>query len=203
MPRDRVHFIVRMTGCSGQTHAIAAADFENGEKIAHAEEFADPRIQVQQLQFTLCAFRRNVKSHQRPQTGTIHVPEFAKVQDQPPLVRQQSLYFRFQVRRSFGGEPARATHHGRVFPSIGVEIQSPPGNQGISGHGSAYLLWLPGDDKPFQRTVAGVRRADPMEYELSRGSPVQDDVQWSDLRGLGIAVHQESLADFGAVGPRG
>jgi len=62
---------------------------------------------------------------------------------------------------------------------------------------------LPGDDKPFQRTVAGVRRADPMEYELSRGSPVQDDVQWSDLRGLGIAVHQESLADFGAVGPRG
>src|SRR5271156_7048175 len=66
---------------SGQTRAVAAAHFENGEEIAHAQEFADPRGQVQQLQFTVRALRRNVKPHQRSETGTIHVPEFAEIQD--------------------------------------------------------------------------------------------------------------------------
>jgi hypothetical protein len=31
------------------------------------------------------------------------------------------------------------------------------------------------------------------------GGGVEDDVQWNDLRGLGVAVHQESLANLGYI----
>src|SRR5580704_14858468 len=74
------------TICSRQTHTSASAAFKNGENIRNTQQFADPRAQIQHLQFALCALRRNVKTHQRPQPRTIHVRQFAQVQDQRPFV---------------------------------------------------------------------------------------------------------------------
>jgi len=121
-------------GWSGQTHAGAAAGFENGENIGDAEELADAWTQVQQLQFTFCALRGNVQGNERAEAGTIHIDERGEVEDHRPFVGQQSFHFRLQMGRSFGSEAAGATHYGRVFPGIGVEIQRAGRNGSVTGH---------------------------------------------------------------------
>src|SRR5208337_4949682 len=119
--RRMMSFMPVSKNCSGQAHPRAPAAFKNGENIRNAEQFADPRAQIQELQFALRALRRNVKCHQSPQARTIHVPEFAQVQNQRPSARKQRLHFRLQMRRGFSGQPPGATHHGSVFPSISVQ----------------------------------------------------------------------------------
>ena len=101
--------------------AAAAVGFKYGEDVCDAEEFADARAQVHQLQLAFRAFRRNVKSHQCAEAGAVHVREVGEIENHSAFGEQQRFHFRLQVRRGFRGKAPGATDYGRVFPSIRLQ----------------------------------------------------------------------------------
>lgn len=119
---------------SRQTEAVAASGFEQRNDVRHAEEFADARAQVHQLQFAACASRRDVKPNHRAEPNAIHLGQIAEIEDHPPFVHQQRSHFRLQKFRGLDGEAARAAHHGRVFADGRVELKRARKDRWIAGH---------------------------------------------------------------------
>jgi hypothetical protein len=125
--------------------AGAAAFFENGENVGEAEEIADARAEVVELEFAFCGFRGDVEADERAEAGAVHIAEVGEVEDNAAFLREQGLYFGLEFRRSFHGQAAGAADDCGVFPGVGVEIELARGRcwrwrqRRCGGHGCALF----------------------------------------------------------------
>ena len=141
---------------------MASAGFEHRKKVRHAQELADARGEVHQLQFAARSFRRDVESNQSAEPGAIHVPQFTEVQDYPPLSGSRAFTSAFS--RSEVSPVRRPLHRTTATWSSLFEVCTFSGCAEITGSVAmcaACLLRTRAEDKHF------LPSAGPREHQLS------------------------------------
>lgn len=73
-----------------QSHAGFRAGFEDGEQVGETEKIPDRFVVVDQNQLAAALFRRDVKTDDRAQAGTIHARDIPEVDDDSASGREQS-----------------------------------------------------------------------------------------------------------------
>jgi hypothetical protein len=100
---------------------VFGAGFEDGEKVGDAEEVADGRADVDELEFDIRFAGGDVKANEDSEAGAVHAGEFGEVEDDALFAREHFLHVRFEKRGRFGDERAAAMKYEDILLAIGTD----------------------------------------------------------------------------------
>ncbi len=106
---------------SGSAGVLGGGGLEDGEKVSDAEEFADRRAHVHELECDAGFVGGDVKADEGAEAGAVQTSERGEIESDAFFARKQFLYLRFEKGSAFGDECAAAVQGERVVVLFGAD----------------------------------------------------------------------------------